>query len=101
MSDRIEVGDLVELRGSCCSYVAARVGMYGVVENTHHNPMSARCPACGYEYSGIPVAQVPDLTSGPTPITGWFPASWLRKVPGFPELADEKIDDRIPELVMK
>ena len=100
MTDPIKVGDLVELRDACCSVIAEARGCYGVVVRVDLIP--SLCSFCGYITTSNMLAQVPDISSNPSnPGSGWVPVSWLRKVPGFPELADEKYEDRVPELVLK
>lgn len=101
MSDQIDVGDLVELKGSCCMAAEQLRGQYGVTAG--YSPQGVTCPCCRTTTLGD-VFRVPDFlpsTFRPDTRYGWWPAAWLRKIPPFSELADEKTDNRIPELVLK
>lgn len=94
MSDRIEVGDLVVVVRTCCDRLyqvgGGRIGT--VTELAHDEDWD--CLFCGASGSGTKARA----------FSGQYdaaPVAWLRKIPPFPELANEKTDDRISDLVLK
>lgn len=102
MSEKpIEVGCLVELRHACCGVQAERVGRYGIVDEIC--VLYSQCSSCR-DRTELPVlsARVSDIANtGPALSRGWYPLSWLRRVPDFPEIINEKTDDRVPEYILK
>lgn len=84
MSELIKVGDLVMVvRGHLCD-----VGYVGKVLSIERWP-SWHCPVCGaHQFGDFAGATLVRPMSG-------APLTWLRRIPDFPELADERHDEEI------
>ena len=91
MNGPIKVGDLAIIikPKTCCGYTGGIGEIFTVTGFFDHS----NCSQCG-AHNTYPVA----LKNGK-----WLAVDLkrIKRIPPFPELADEKTDDRIPELVLK
>jgi hypothetical protein len=86
MSEPIKVGDLVQVVHTCCDY-AARQPIFTVgAFDTSGRP--CRCVGCNHWVTGQTLARVNEGPRG-------LPLPWLKRIPPFPELADEKHDEEL------
>ena len=96
MSDQIEVGDLVVVvHWHPCGCGLGHIRRVLSFRESR-NPTQS-CRSC----NGPRISQLLPSIRAVSDGGRECPISWLRKIPPFPELADEKADDRIPELVLK
>jgi hypothetical protein len=87
MSEPIKVGDLVQVIHQCCA-LDSELGSIFVISRIEMR--HGICPGCGYTSASAfePMA----MESG---CPGHVPVKWLKRIPDFPELADERHDEEI------
>lgn len=87
MSEPIKVGDLVQVVHSCCGKQAEH-GLFGAIRSVvslHRD--ATRCQFCDWHATNVDFA---DLEGD-----DYAPVSWLKRIPPFPELKDERHDEEI------
>ena len=89
MSESIKAGDLVVLVKHNCQcgsrYIGTITSVLGIAT------FSAKCAICGTRTESVVHAHLERQG-----FHGWYvPSNWLKVIPPFPELADEKHDEEI------
>lgn len=97
MSDKaISVGDLVCIVRVCCPDQQWKIGMFGTVAviDPPSLAMCNMCNKCGFDYSDVTTARVPETTFSERMNDGWYPLSWLRRIPPLSDLTGVSEDAR-------
>jgi hypothetical protein len=94
VSEPIKAGDLVVATRACCNDQAARcIGIPWTVSRIGA-PRSILCPNCGARWTDVKA--YPTQPYGPEKALS-APIGWLKRIPPFPELADEKHEEDLRE----